>query len=394
MGLMKNEFVDFSNTEIAFSHKTDAELKKSARLFAFMNKKWLVDILSSLGIVAVRYRFPLARKLVRYTIFEQFVGGESLPESQDNIDRLWQTKTLTVLDYGAEGRTDEADLDEARDQFLQAVAFASSRESVPVVGIKVSALSKNELLQGKQAGELNGAQQALYERAVDRVDAICKLGQAHGVHIFIDAEESWMQDAIDEIVILMMQRYNGEQPIVYNTFQMYRHDRYDFLISSHQVAQEKGYFLGAKLVRGAYMEKERERANEMGYTSPIHQTKAATDSDYNRAVRYCLDHYEILASCAATHNMESCLLQAEIIGSRKMPRNHPNLNFCQLYGMSDHITFNLAANGYNVAKYVVYGPVKEIVPYLTRRARENTAVEGEFSREYQLVSEECKRRGL
>jgi len=391
---MKNKFVDFSNTEIAFAHKSDSELKKSARLFGLMNKKWLVDIASSIGMVAVRYRFPLVRRLVRYTIFEQFVGGETLQESQDNIDRLWQNKTLTVLDYGAEGRSDEEDLDEACEQFLQAVSFAATKESVPVVGIKISALSKNELLQGKQESSLTSEQELLYDRAVKRVDDICKLGHELSVRIFIDAEESWMQDAIDEIVIAMMQKYNREQVIVYNTFQMYRHDRYEFLLDSHRNAESEGYLLGAKLVRGAYMEKERDRAEEMGYPSPIHTSKENTDQDFNRAVQYCLEHYEKLASCTATHNMESCLLQANIIGERKLPRNHPNLNFCQLYGMSDHITFNLAANGYNVAKYVVYGPVEEIVPYLTRRARENTAVEGEFSREYQLVSEERRRRAI
>jgi len=210
--------------------------------------------------------------------------------------------------------------------------------------------------------------------------------------VFFDAEESWIQDTIDHIVQIMMKRYNKERVTVYNTFQLYRKDRLQFLINSFDEATKSGYILGAKLVRGAYMEKERARASEKGYPSPIHDNKAACDDAFNTAVRFCVNNYETLASCNATHNAESCKIQAELIAKKKIRKNHPHLNFCQLYGMSDHITFNLAKAGYNVAKYVPYGQIKEVIPYLIRRAQENTAMAGSMSREYQLIMEEVERR--
>ncbi len=391
----KNDYVDFSDTQIAFAHKSDRALKFAALLFRMMNRKWLVDLSSRLAIFATRWRLPLAGWLIKKSIFDQFVGGETLKESQEQINNLWKSRILTVLDYGVEGKSDEEDLDEACEHFLAAVTFAASNESVPVVSIKVSALSQNELLEAAQSSEaLTEDQKERLEGVRRRVDAICQKAAQLGVKIFVDAEESWMQDTIDGLVVEMMQVYNREEVVVYQTFQMYRHDRYALLLDTYQHAQDNGYKLGAKLVRGAYMEKERERAEEMGYPSPIHATKADTDRDFNRSIQFCVDHYETIASCAATHNMESCLYQAELIGDRQLPRNHPHLNFCQLYGMSDNITFNLSANGYNVAKYVVYGSVRDIVPYLTRRASENTAVQGDFGREYRLIREEMKRRGL
>ncbi|MDH3652323.1 MAG: proline dehydrogenase family protein [Saprospiraceae bacterium] len=389
----KNQFVDFSNTQIAFAHKSDKALHKAAWLFRLMNSRWLVTLASSLAIMAVRWYLPLAKWLIKITIFEQFVGGETLYDCQDKISELWQNRTLTVLDYGAEGRSDEDDLDQARDHFLKAVEFAAAHESVPVVSIKVSALSKNSLLESIQSEmELSHQQIDWRTRMVERVDSICQTGHHYGVKIFIDAEETWIQDTIDKLVEQMMEKYNREKVIVYHTFQMYRKDRIDYLNRCHQEAQDKGYLLGAKIVRGAYLEKERDRAEELVYTSPMHETKADTDKDFDAALRFCLDHYKQIASCAATHNSQSCLYQAELIGSRGLPKNHHHLNFCQLYGMSDHITFNLADAGFNVAKYVVYGEVKEVVPYLTRRAAENTAVKGEFSREYALIKRELERR--
>ena len=391
----KNHFVDFSNTETAFSLKSDKELKKAAWLFNLMNKKWLVDLVTPLAVWASRYPIPFFKLAVRKTIFDQFVGGENLQESQIAVDKLWSGRILTVLDYGAEGKSDEDDLDKAKDQFIKAVTFAASNESVPVVSIKISALSQNRLLELVQTTkELSKEDTQLFTRVQERVDTICQHAYQLGVKIFIDAEESWIQGTIDDIVDAMMLKYNVSKVVVYQTFQMYRHDRLAFLKASYSLAQKQGYKLGAKIVRGAYLEKERARAEEMGYPSPIQASKEDTDKDYDLALRFCVDRYEDMASCAATHNVQSCLLQARLIGERELPRNHPHLNFCQLYGMSDQITFNLAAKGYNVAKYVVYGEVKELVPYLSRRAAENTAVQGEFGREYKLIKEEMNRRGL
>ena len=244
----------------------------------------------------------------------------------------------------------------------------------------------------KKEKRVKKPQKKHFENVINRVDDICSKAHQLGIKIFIDAEESWIQAPIDELVTGMMEKYNKERVTVYNTFQLYRHDRYDFLTKSYEKACEQGYLLGAKLVRGAYMEKERERAREKGYRSPIQPDRESTDRDFKRAIKFCVDHFEEIGSCTATHNMESCLYQAELIGNRKLPRNHPHLNFSQLYGMSDNITFNLAANRYNVSKYVPYGPVHNIIPYLIRRAEENSSVGGEFSREYQLLRLELNRR--
>ncbi|MBK8503641.1 MAG: proline dehydrogenase family protein [Saprospiraceae bacterium] len=388
-----NKYVDFSDTQTAFASKSAKELTKSLWLFRLMSNSTLVDIATKLGGWAVRWNFPLAKMLVKKTIFDQFVGGESLTESQSSIEKLWKSRILSVLDYGAEGKTTEKDLDDARDQFIRSALFAAASESVPVVSIKVSALAQNELLEEVQrGGKLTSEAQQRYARVKERVNQICQEAYEQGIKIFIDAEETWIQEPIDRLVEDMMQQYNKDGVVVYQTFQMYRKDRYGYLIQLYESAKTKGHKLGAKLVRGAYMEKERDRAEEEQYPSPIHETKAEVDADFDRAILFCIDHYEEIASCAATHNMQSCLYQAELIGKRNLPRNHPHLNFCQLYGMSDHITFNLAANGYNVAKYVVYGKVAEVVPYLSRRAAENTATQGEFGREYQLLLTESNRR--
>ncbi len=389
----RNDYVDFSDTKTAFSDKDDRELRKALWLFRMMNKQWLVDVGTIVAEWALRWKIPLAKTIIKSTIFDQFVGGETLKESESSIARLWSNNILTVLDYGAEGKSSEEDLDNAQQQFVRSVIFAATNESTPVVSIKVSALAPNHLLEEVQQGKsLSIVDEQRWRRVKDRVNVICSEAFDNGVRIFIDAEESWIQDPIDELVESMMEQYNRKVVVVYQTFQMYRTDRYEYLQRLYTESRAKGYVLGAKLVRGAYMEKERERAEELGYVSPIHNTKADTDTDYDKALVFCIDRFDTIASCAATHNASSCLLQAQIIGDRKLKRNHSHLNFCQLYGMSDHITYNLASKGYNVAKYVVYGKVEEVVPYLSRRADENTATKGEFGREYQLLVTEYRRR--
>lgn len=385
--------VDFSNTEIAFDHKSDKGLKRSAWLFSMMNRKWLVDTLSPVGLFAVKLGLPFVKPVVKATIFEQFVGGTTLLESQKSIDLLFDKKVQSILDYGAEAKSTEKDFNYTMNECIRALDFAATNESVPIVSAKVSGLARFGLLEEIQKGNsLSKETRREYRNVLKRVDAICHVASDRNVGVFFDAEESWIQDTIDHLVNIMMKRYNKERVIVYNTFQMYRHDRLQYLIDSFDKAKEEGYMLGAKLVRGAYMEKERDRAEEMGYTSPIQVDKQATDDAYNTALRFCVDNYKKMASCNATHNQDSCLLMAELIAAKKIPKDHPHLNFCQLYGMSDHLTFNLAAAGYNVAKYLVYGSVKDVVPYLIRRAQENSAVSGDMSREYALVMTEVNRR--
>ena len=391
----RQQLVDFNDTEIAFSNKSNKELKRTARLFKLMNNRHLVGVGSSLGLLATRWRLPLSERIFEKTIYYQFCGGKTLLDCQPVIDKLYQHRTLTVLDFGAEGKNKEEHYDAVAAEIGKAIQFAASNASVPVVSLKPTALASNDLLAKWQSeNELTDVERMEFGRVVDRLDSICKSARDLGVKVFIDAEESWMQDAIDYLVEMMMGRYNRETAAVYNTYQLYRHDKLEDLKQAYSKARKEGYILGAKLVRGAYMNKERERAEEMGYPSPIQPNKEATDRDYNEAIRFCVDNYETLASCNACHNRTSNRLQAEMIAERDIQRDHPNLNFCQLLGMSDAITFNLAEAGFNVAKYVVYGPVKEVVPYLIRRAHENTSVTGDMSRELQLVMTEMARRGM
>lgn len=385
--------IDFTDTQTAFAHKTDDDLKKTARLFQLMNQSWLVNVGSKLGVLAVKARLPLVESIIKSTIYEQFVGGTTLLESQLTIDTLWKHGVATILDYGVEAKQNELDFNHTMNENIRALEFAAQNDSVPVVSTKITGLARFGLLESIQAGEpLTTETRKEYRNVLKRMDAISYAAAERGVSVFFDAEESWIQDTLDHLVNMMMERYNKERPVVYNTYQLYRHDRLKYLMDSHKRARERGYKLGAKLVRGAYQDKERERARDKGYTDPIQPNKAATDHDYNTAIRYCIDHYEEIGLCNATHNARSCEIMAGLIHERGLPKDHPNLNFSQLLGMSDNLTFNLAAQGYNVAKYVPYGPVKEVLPYLIRRAQENSSVTGDMGREFQLVDSELKRR--
>lgn len=387
--------LDFSDTAIAFEDKSDSELKKMAALFGLMNKSWLVNIGAHLGLAAVKYNLPFAKTIVKKTIYPQFVGGRTLLECQKSIDRLKAYNILTVLDYGAEGKEIESDFNNTMNEIVRAVEFAGPNTTVPVVSTKITGLTKNKVLEKISAGKpLNSEEEYEYDSLLKRLDVICNKAKKRSVSLFIDAEESWTQKAIDDLVEKMMERYNTVEPIIYTTAQLYRHDRLQYLKDIHQRARKKGYLLGIKLVRGAYMDKENKRAKKQNYPSPIHKTKAAVDRDYDEAVRYCVDNYEEIASCNASHNANSNLLQAQLIHKKGIQKDHQHLNFCQLYGMSDNLTFNLAKAGYNVAKYVPYGPIKDVIPYLIRRSQENTSVTGDMSREYKMIIDEMKRRGI
>lgn len=390
-----SEKIDFSNTEIAFSHLTNSELKNSAWLFNMMNKGWLVKYGSPIALKSVLWNLPFARKIVKSTIFDQFVGGRTLLECQKSIDRLWANNVLTVLDYGAEAKETEQDFNNTMNENIRAIDFAALNKSTSVVSTKLTGLGRFDLLERIQNAEnLTKEEQQEYRIMLKRVDAICSYAAKKGVSVFIDAEESWIQDGIDHIVWIMMERYNQKRVVVYNTFQMYRKDRLQFLFDSFDQAKEKGFMLGAKLVRGAYMNKEAAYAAAHGKENPINPTKEATDDHYNTGIRFCVDHYQEMASCNASHNQRSAELQVELIKQRGLDPNHPHLNFCQLYGMSDNLTFNLAKQGFNVSKYLPYGQVEEVIPYLIRRAQENTSVTGDAGREFQLILKEKRRRGI
>ncbi len=387
--------IDFTDSKTAFKHKSDKELREVYRLFKLMNYSWLVNIGSFLITGALKLRLPFVKYLVKKTFFDQFCGGVSLLDSQETIDNLYAHNVLTILDYGTERKTTEEEFNSVKDELLDALDFAATTNSTPVIAVKLTALTYNHLLESRTKGaELSKEEQSNYEKFEERINAICQRAYERKIAVFIDAEETWLQGAIDEITDAMMRKYNKERIVVYNTYQMYRKDMLDNLKRDHKKAMEGDYILGAKVVRGAYMDKENERAREMGYESPINPDKPSTDKMYNDAMRYCVKHYKTIASCCATHNRKSSLLYAQLIDEQDVPNNHLHLNFAQLYGMSDIITFNLAPLGYNVAKYLPYGKVREVIPYLVRRAQENTSVTGDMSRELGFVYEEMKRRGL
>jgi proline dehydrogenase len=388
--------IDFSNTEIAFAHLSNAELKKTAWLFNMMNKPVLVKYGSALALWAVENGIPTAEWAVKKTVFSQFVGGTTLLDSQPSIERLAEFNTLTILDYGAEAKETELDFNHTMNENIRAIDFASrSVKSIPVISTKVTGLMRFGLLERIQSAEtLNKEEVIEYRNALKRLDAICYHASQKNIAVFIDAEETWIQDSIDHLVWLMMRRYNKQRVVVYNTFQYYRHDRLEFLTESYDRAMQEGFMLGAKLVRGAYMEKERARAQELNYRDPINANKEITDDLYNTALRFCIDHIDTMAVCNASHNAKSAMLQVELMDKKGLANDHPNTLFSQLYGMSDNLTFNLAKAGYRVAKYLPYGQVKEVIPYLIRRAQENTSVTGDAGRELVLVRQEVKRRGI
>lgn len=392
---LAGERLDFTNTEIAFSYKSDEELKQIRQLFRLMNNNKLVKMGSWITPIALKLRLPFVKSIVKSTVFKQFVGGENLLDTQKTIDLLFKYDTLTVLDYGAESKTTEKELDGVMEENIKAIELAASNSSVPVISTKLTGLAPNSLLKKMQTSEpLTEGEEHQKNKLINRLDAICKRAYDLKVGVMVDAEESWMQVTIDNLVNEMMAAYNKREVIVYNTYQLYRNDKLEYLKESYDAARAGNYLLGAKLVRGAYMEKERNYAREKGLPSCIHIDKAATDHDYNAAVEFCVKNFETMGSVCASHNAQSNLLQARLIEDMNIDKKHPHLNFCQLLGMSDNITFNLAAAGFNVAKYVPYGPVNEVIPYLIRRAEENSSITGDVSRELKLIQAEIERRGI
>lgn len=384
--------VNFQDTQIAFERKSDKQLRKMAWLFGMMSRPWLVNIGSRLSLIALRLGLPV-KGLIKSTIFEQFCGGTTLEESLQTVHELSAYGVDTVLDYGAEAKEAEADFDNTLSEFLKAVEFAGANKSVEIVSAKVTGLARFDVLEKLSAGkELTAEEKKSWDGTITRLDKLCSTAKEKKVALFIDAEESWIQQVIDEATDLMMERYNTVGIVVYNTFQLYRHDRLAFLKKSFERAKEKGYILGAKLVRGAYMEKERARAKELGYPSPIQPSKEATDRDYDAAVTFCVNNHEHIATCVASHNQKSTEHLIHLMDALGLVHEHAHLSFCQLYGMSDNLTFNLAKAGYRVGKYVPFGPIKDVIPYLIRRAQENSSVGGEVGRELGLIREELKRR--
>lgn len=388
------ELPDFSDTEQTYRHLSDADLKRMGRILALIGTPWLTNLLSGLGTWAVKWNLPGAAWAVRNTVFKQFVGGTSLITALPAIENLYEHGVTSILDYGAEAKSAEEDFNRFMKEVLSAIDFSAEAPAANAVVVKATGLapfSALEKLNG-EAVDFDDTTHDQFQAALRRLDAICGQAQKQDVQVYIDAEESWIQNTVDQLATKMMARYNREKVIVFNTFQLYRHDRLSFLQRSHERAQEEGYLLGAKLVRGAYMNKENERAREMGYPTPIQPSLEATNADYNTAVRFCANNHEEISCCVASHNEDSNRLMCVLMAELGIPRNHKHIRFSQLLGMSDNLTFNLAGGGYNVSKYMVYGPVKEVLPYLVRRAEENSSVTGEAGRELSTLRKELKRR--
>lgn len=400
--------ISFDNTEFAFEYKTDKQLKKARFLFSMMGKPWLVKIGTRLAPWSIKVGLPV-KGMIRNTIFAQFVGGETLQETAVVAKKLGEYNVQVILDYGVEGKEGEENFDHACEEFIRVINYAATQPNIPFMSVKVTGFARFALLEKldelmhngegtlmkrylKAVETLPAIEKEEWHRVRHRVMRVCEAGAEKKIGVLIDAEETWIQDPVDALTILMMDTFNKQRAVVYNTLQHYRHDRLQFLKDSFEAAIERKFILGAKLVRGAYMEKERKRALENNYPSPIQPDKENSDKDYNAGVEFCIQHIDHIALIVASHNEHSNLLAAELLQQRGLPLNHPNVHWSQLYGMSDNITFNLAHAGCSVSKYLPFGPIGDVIPYLMRRAQENTSVKGQTGRELGLIKKELERR--
>ena len=408
--MTKPTAISFDNTEYAFAYKKNKELKKAHFLFTSMGTPWLINLGLKLTPLAIKWRLPFTNTIIKNTIFSQFVGGETLQETAAVAGKLNDYNVKVILDYGVEGGEDgEKGFDASTKEFIKVIEYAATQHNIPFMSVKVTGLGRFGLLEKidtlmsgcegtlmkrylQATVQLNDTEKEEWHKVTNRMQQICSAADAKKVAVLIDAEETWIQDPVDALTILMMDTFNKNRTIIYNTLQLYRHDRLQFLKDCHTAAVERNFILGTKLVRGAYMENERNRAEEMNYPSPIQPDKAATDKDFNEAVAFCITHIDKIAVIVATHNEQSNLLATALIMDRGLPLYNNHIHFSQLYGMSDNITFNLAKAGYSVSKYLPFGPIKDVIPYLMRRAQENSSVAGQTGRELGLIEKEMKRR--
>ena len=384
--------ISFENTEIAFQGKSKRDLNRAYWLFKLVSNNTLVKFGPALLNIALFLRLPIL-SLIKATVFKHFCGGESILDSQKTIEELSHYQIGTILDYSVEGQENETNFDIVMQETIATIERAAKDDKIPFSVFKITGLGRFALLEKVNAKQtLSENEKKEYEVVKNRINIICQKANTLKIPVFIDAEESWIQDTIDEIATTMMRQYNKERAIVYNTLQMYRWDRLSYLKKCYIDAENHQYFLGLKLVRGAYMEKERARAEKLGYTSPIQKNKDSTDKDYDLAISFCVEHIERIYICAGTHNEDSSAKLTQLLEENEIDKNDKRIYFSQLLGMSDHISYNLSHTNYNVAKYVPYGPVKEVLPYLVRRAQENTSISGQTGRELSLIIKEKLRR--
>ena len=384
----------FNNTAVAFSLKSDTELDRAYFLFKMIASQPLVRIGTAVTNFALKVHLPV-EGLIRATVFDHFCGGTTEEDCLPVVDKMFTKGVTSVLDYSVEAKEEESEFDKALEKTLKTIVFAKERAAIPFAVFKPTGFGRFELYEKLGEGKTFTVEEAAeWNRVIERFEKVCKAAHEMDVALLIDAEESWMQDAADDLVADMMRKYNKEKAIVYNTLQMYRWDRLDYLKKLHAQAKEEGFHIGMKVVRGAYMEKENKRAEEKGYKSPICISKKATDENYDAAIVYMVEHIDKMAIFAGTHNEESSYKLMQLMEKNGITKADRKVFFGQLYGMSDNISFNLAESGYNVTKYLPFGPVRDVMPYLIRRAEENTSVAGQTTRELNLISAERKRRKL
>ena len=387
-----NSPVSFKDTAIAFEYKSDKELFLSYLIFWLTKSPFLIKFLSQAAKFCLAIGLPV-KPIIKATVFKQFCGGESKVEYAKVIIKLGKAGIGTILDYSVEGTKDEAGFENTKNELLNIIKEARTNENIPCTCMKMTGIGSFELLEKITADDvLSEDEKQDWRKLKNRLDVICKAANESGKPIYIDAEESWIQGATDSLAEEMMAKYNKKKAIVFTTLQMFRWDRIDYLNQLIEQARSGSYILGIKIVRGAYLEQERERAQKFGYRDPTNPTKSATDKEYNKAVKLFIDNIDVVELCLATHNEYSCTLMAQYLAEKKLSNNHPHIYFSQLYGMSDHVSFNLAKAGYNVSKYLPYGPVKSTLPYLSRRAEENTAIAGQMSKELEIIVNERNRR--
>jgi proline dehydrogenase len=405
----ENGVISFDNTENAFAYKSNKELKKADLLFSSMGYASLVKLGTRLTPWMIRSGLPV-KGMIRNTIFAQFVGGETLEETAAVAKKLGEYHVQVILDYGVEGGDDgEEGFDHACGEFIRVIDYAATQPNIPFMSIKVTGFARFGLLEKLDhsmgegpgslmkrytdaLGSLTEAEKEEWQRVNQRMLRICRAALVKKIGVLVDAEETWIQDPVDVLTILMMEQFNKGQVVVFNTIQLYRHDRLTFLKDSCEAAVLRDFILGAKLVRGAYMEKERKRAMEMGYPNPIQPDKESTDRDYNAGLEFCVANIDRISLIVASHNEYSNLFATQLLQRKGLPMDHPHIHFSQLYGMSDNITFNLAKAGCPVSKYLPFGPIKDVIPYLMRRAQENSSMSGQTGRELGLIRKELKRR--
>ncbi len=382
----------FNNTKAAFKLKSNTELDRALFLFSLMNRSTLVKAGTAITKASLKLHLPV-ETLIKKTIFEQFCGGVTVEDCKPVTQEMYEESLHSILDYSVEGKETEAEFDAAMEKKLSLIENANGKKEIPFAMFKPTGIGRFEIWEKvSEKISLTEEEKEEWERVKKRVDTLCNKAHELGVRLYADSEETWMQTAADELMEEMMRKYNKEQILIFNTLQCYRWDRLDYLKDLHEKGKKEGFKVGAKIVRGAYMEKENARAKKLGYPSPICESKEATDVNFNSVLSYCLNHLEDISIFIGTHNEVSSYLALQIIEDKGLDIDDKRIWFSQLYGMSDHISYNLSRKGYNAAKLVPFGPVRDVVPYLLRRAQENTSVKGQTGRELSLLREERKRR--